>query len=521
MGSLITWQVITIYNHYVIRPSAYQNGRRCNYKITRSTTVMSERYKCSYLTLILFVFIAIIYFLVTSYRPKELSNWLIKSIVQLGNDEQEDYLPLVDWTLYTGNPTHQEMSPLIPEDLKEAAMLFSKNSQILSETSPTQLLRKLLQGLPLSCYSRKEGIFLKSYENLLTILSEYTQIHEKLSKESSRTTRTLVWQCHIDQVCGGLADRLKGMTFALFLAVFSRRKLVLDWKSSFESEFFKPNLINWEPDNALLQIIKNPNNTVKIHVQSTAVDPYLSMSEMDWDNYLHIIGGNQPHVVMLTNVMMIALTTKTSMANNHWLAEGVKSAGLLKLSVSNLNGIIGIAFRYLFQWDKRFLRELSKAEEILKLTNQPYIGVHTRTGFYGVKHVQDFQHKKLIKDEHVWKSVLQCAVSIANKFLGNESLLFLATDSNVVKEMAVGTYGMRFRSLNNYLAHVDREIMLPGRQEEGALYTLVDLFLLGQSYVLVKGDSGYPWLASLLCGLPKEHVIDGSNCKVYDDNVVQ
>ena len=493
---------------------------------------MVERCKRSYFILFLLVFITVIYFLVTSYHPKELSNyWLIENIVDQGNDEQnqnclniaglpKDYLPLVNWTLYTGNTTHQEISPLIPKDLKEAAMLFSKNSQILCKTSPIQL-RKLLQGLPLSCYSQKEGIFLKSYDNLLTILSEYTQLHHKLSKENSSTTRTLVWQCHIDQVCGGLADRLRGMTFALFLAVFSRRKLVLDWKSSFESQFFKPNLINWEPDNALLQIIKNPNNTVKIHVQPTTVDPYLFMSKMDWDNYLHIIGGNQPHVVMVTNVMMIALTTKTSMANNHWLAEGVKSAGLLKLSISNLNGIIGIAFRYLFRWDKSFLRELSKAEEVLKLTNQPYIGIHIRTGFYGVKHVQDFNHKKLIKDEHVWKSVLQCAVSIANKFLGNDSLLFLATDSNVVKEVAISTYGMRFRSLNNYLAHVDREIMLPSRQEEGALYTLVDLFLLGQSYVLIRGDSGYPWLASLLCGLPKEHVIDGSSCKVYDDNVVQ
>ena len=494
---------------------------------------MVERYKRSYFILFLFFFIAVIYFLVMSYHPKELSNyWLIENIVEQGNDDknrncsniaglQEDCLSLVNWTLYTGKSTHQEMSPLIPEDLKEAAMLFSKNSQILRKTSPTQLLKKLLQGLPLSCYSRKEGIFLKNYENLLATLSNYTQIYQNLSKENSRTTRTLVWQCHIDQVCGGIADRLRGMTFALFLAVFSRRKLVLDWKSSFESQFFKPNLINWEPDNALLQIIKNPKNIVKIHVQSTTKDPYLSKSKRDWDNYLHIIGGNQPHVVMVTNVMMIALTTKTSMANQHWLAEGVKSAGLLKLSISNLNGIIGIAFRYLFRWDKHFLMELSKAEEILKLTNQPYIGVHIRTGFYGVKYVQDFNHKKLIKDEHVWKSVLQCAVSIANKFLGNDSLLFLATDSNVVKEVAVSTYGMRFRSLNNYLAHVDRKIKLPSRQEEGALYTLVDLFLLGQSYVLVRGDSGYPWLASLLCGLPKEHVIDGSSCKVYDDSLVQ
>ena len=498
---------------------------------------MAERYKRCFLFSLPFVFIFSIYFIATSNHLNEpiklLTQHLYTYKAQQGNDEQnrdhsniadsqEDYLPRVNWRLYTNQEVSR--SPLIPEDLKEAAMLFNKNSQILIKTLPTQLQRKLLQGLPLSCYSGKEGIFLKNYENLLTILFRYTQIHQKLLKENSTTTRTLVWQCHVGQFCGGLGDRVKGMTFALLLAVFSRRRLVLDWKSSFESQFFKPNQINWEPDSALLHIIENPKNFVKIHVQSTEKHPYLSLSKKQWENYLDIIGGNQPHVVMVTNVMIMALTTKTSTSNQHqWLAEGVKSAGLLNLSISNLNGIIGLAFRYLFHWDKHFLRELSKAKEILKLTNQSYIGVHIRTGFYGVKHVQDFKHKKLIKDQHIWKTVLQCAVSTANKFLGNDSLIFLATDSNVVKEMAVSTYGMRFRSFNNFLAHVGRDIISSSRQkeQEGALYTLIDLFLLGESYVLVKGKSGFPWLASLLCSLPKEHIIDGCSCKLYDDNIAQ
>ena len=511
---------------------------------SRSLRTMAERCKRSFLILLSVMFITvIIYFIVTSYYPKESRKWLLDQLytftnthsrnkTQQANEQngnysnltgsQEDYLPLVNWTLYTYNSKNQEVSPLIPKVLKEASMLFSKNSQILHKTLPIQLQRKLLQGLPLSCYSKKEGIFLKSYNNLLSILSRYTQIHQKLSKENSATTRTLIWQCHIDQVCGGLVDRVRGMTFALMLAVFSRRRLVLEWKSSFESQFFKPNQINWEPDSTLLHIIENPKNIVRIHVQSTATYPYIYIPDHNWEYYLDIIGGNQPYVVMITNVMMIALTTNTFTFNrHHWLAEGVKSAGLSKLSISNLNGIIGIGFRYLFQWDKHILRELSKAKETLKLTNQPYIGVHIRTGFYGLKYIQDFQNIKLIKDRRIWKAVLQCAVSTANKFLGNDSLIFLATDSNVVKKIAVSTYGMRFRSFNNYLVHVDRKIKIPSKQQEGALYTLIDLFLLGESYVLVKGDSGYPWLASLLCGLPKEHIIDGSTCKLYNDNVVQ
>ena len=110
-------------------------------------------------------------------------------------------------------------------------------------------------------------------------------------------------------------------------------------------------------------------------------------------------------------------------------------------------------------------------------------------------------------------------MTIADKSLGNSSLIFLATDSNEVKEMAVTTYGMRFRSLNNTLIHVgtwDKKMKKPHRQEqEGALYALVDLFILAQSYVLLRGDSGYSWLAGELCGLPKDHIINGTSCDLY------
>ena len=48
----------------------------------------------------------------------------------------------------------------------------------------------------------------------------------------------------------------------------------------------------------------------------------------------------------------------------------------------------------------------------------------------------------------------------------------------------------------------------PGEQEkEGAVYGLIDLLLLAESYVQVSGSSGYSCVASLLCGpLPNKHL---------------
>ena len=80
-------------------------------------------------------------------------------------------------------------------------------------------------------------------------------------------------------------------------------------------------------------------------------------------------------------------------------------------------------------------------------------------------------------------------MSTADKFIGNNSLIFLATDSNVVKEMAVNCYGSRFKTLNNHLVHSG---FIKGRrnvlkmEKEGILYGLVDLILLAESHVLVR-----------------------------------
>ena len=83
----------------------------------------------------------------------------------------------------------------------------------------------------------------------------------------------------------------------------------------------------------------------------------------------------------------------------------------------------------------------------LQLTNQPYAGVHLKTGFVGVKGTNDqFDHPKIIKGKANWKTVLGCTVSKANDLLGNSNLMFLATDSNVAKEIAINMQVGRFKN---------------------------------------------------------------------------
>ena len=323
----------------------------------------------------------------------------------------------------------------------------------LLNNAPLELQRKMLAGLPLSCYPGKEGIFPKKYGQLLHVFYAYAQLHHAMSTNSSHA-RTLVWQCRANTVCGGLADRLRGMTLAILLAMFSQRRLVLDFEDCAERAYMSPNMINWA-DNHLFDILRHhmgniTSHTVSFRLYQELHKPYLSMSLANWVKYLRTIAGEKQYVVMVSN-LEVSLISNLSKVNQVWLRKGFDLAGLSELSNHELNDIIGLVFRYLFKLDKELLKKVSKAKEKLELTGQRYLGVHIRTGFSKMKGGQEGSHPKLLRGENNWKTALQCAVSTANKFIGNKSLIFLATDSNFVKEMALKLHGARFRTLQQYI----------------------------------------------------------------------
>ena len=382
----------------------------------------------------------------------------------------------------------------------------------------------MLAGSPLSCYPGNEGIFPNKYGKLLNVFFAYAQLHHAMSTNSSHA-RTLVWQCRVHTVCGGLADRLKGMTLAILLAMFSQRRLVLDFEDCAERAYMSPNMINWA-DNHLFNILHHDmesitSHTVSFNLLEARNKPYLYMSLADWEKYLRIIAGEKQYVVMVTN-MEVSLISNLSIVNQVWLRKGFDLAGLSQLSNHELDEILGLVFRYLFKLDKELLKEVSKAKEKLELTGQRYVGVHIRTGFFKMKVGQEASHPKLLSGENNWKTALQCAVSTANKFIGNKSPIFLATDSNFVKEMALKLDGARFRTLQQYIQHIERaKGNTKNKKNAAAISTLVDLLLLAESYVQVRGASGYSWMASMLCGpLPNEHLIDSVTCKTDDLNVI-
>lgn len=114
---------------------------------------------------------------------------------------------------------------------------------------PKDFQESLKSGLPLECASRLEGWLHPKYARFLRTLLDYGY-HNRV-----RNSRTLTWKCTVYDYCGGLGDRIRGVAYALLLAMFSRRRLVIFWEHPTEGQYLHPYMMNWA-DEDIFQFLR-------------------------------------------------------------------------------------------------------------------------------------------------------------------------------------------------------------------------------------------------------------------------
>ena len=412
---------------------------------------------------------------------------------------------LVEWRLYGDMET---------EDLSEDNLGLNED-QYISEAMLNPFQSVLLGGIPLNCYHGSQPSLSTKYERFLQTLNEYTKYHNSLGKRSP--ARTLVWQC--SGFCGGLGDRIRGITYTLLLAMFSRRKLIIFWEDKPEGKLLLPHMVNWKND-VIYESIRNSKSfhVFEFHVVMTKSGAIVNdVSEQNIEYYLKTIGGNETNIVISTNLEPSSLLNEHQNGRQDWIGAGLQWSGLSHLQPSELDDLVGVSFRYLFKLNVEVLVGMQLASEVLGLHVFPYTALHIRTGFAGNKQYEELvQHPKLQHSDTEWDSALACAVFTADRLVGKGSLVFLATDSLLVKYMALTKYGSRIRTLNNTLIHVDKlgktSHFSDAIEREGVMVLWVEFLLLAQAKVQVRGESGYPWTAGLLCGLHGSWVVNSTNC---------
>ena len=369
-----------------------------------------------------------------------------------------------------------------------------------------EYVAKTFGALQLKCYPGSDGITTQRHVRLLKALKDYSRQHKR-----SDEGRALVWMCTTVDWCGGLADRMKGITYSLLLALFSRRRLLLTWNTA-EQKFLSYNAVNWSTKSHNVQEYGMPLSLYSI-TQGYGIDKEPSLAK----KIIEYIGGPHKVVYFSTNLEPSSLVDINKSFGLQWIYRGLQAVGLSNYTGKELDELVGLVFRYLFALDQQLIKELRAAKRLLGIEGVKYIGVHVRTGFVGTRDEETSGHPKLLHHSSQWQAVLDCAVAMADSHLGNGSNIFLASDSLLVKRMALLQFGSRVKFQDTLLGHLDSLSKKPlddkGEESERIVQGMwVDLLMLAESYVLVTTDSGFGALAGFICHLPRHRTVHGLSC---------
>ena len=93
----------------------------------------------------------------------------------------------------------------------------------------------------LNCPPGALGLYQQNlYEPFVRALENYTKSYNLPSNH-----RTLTWQCRANTQCsGGLADRLRGVSYSLLMAIITQRRLQISW-DDLAGQYLYPHMIDW------------------------------------------------------------------------------------------------------------------------------------------------------------------------------------------------------------------------------------------------------------------------------------
>ena len=359
-------------------------------------------------------------------------------------------------------------------------------------------------------------------KTLISVLENYKHFHrtqlQKLRNMSAQhdtngtrdlaveKVRTLTWSCDHPGTCSGVGDQLYRIQFAFLLAVVSDRVFTIYWneENAKTMQYLEPNEIDWIFYDERLGMHKGHNLQVSSSRQFTT-NHFVTLAQLLKSEELHITTTHELRI--LQNFGMVACS---DYIKKGFLQMGITSDG--DLEDPSVGGQI---LRYLFQFSAEVISRVEEAERQIGLSSHNYLAIHLRTGFVGTNYEENGSNRKIFKKSK-WKQILECSLKHADKVVGHNSSVYLATDSYVAKEWAV-QYSQRVKVTNMKLQHVAiqkswNDADSSPDTENGYLATWIDFLLLARAHVLVQGISSFSSNVVKFCTIPSTRQIPIYKC---------
>ena len=374
-------------------------------------------------------------------------------------------------------------------------------------------------------------------------LEDYAKFHnEQLQRMKSGDShiRTLTWSCFNPVSCCGIGDQLYNIQQTLVYAIISKRVLSLHWNpTSYKTmKYLRPNKVDWTYFNET-QGMQTYHSKAQYRVGIPRTVEYYEpfYKQLLSEDHIHMTVNHDLQVPFIRGIRMAA----TSPNINETLAQ----FGIIKLLIESDNStsvpleiFSGELLRYLFHFEKTIADKVELVQQKLGVLNTPYLAVHIRTGFFGMKQDEGsrFHSRKAFRNPIDWEKTIKCSIRLSKRLLGQKHPIYLATDSNVVKELAITKYGRRIKVAYFTLQHVaitKPNLSQHARNEpweqitnltkgkgsksvdnvkpvnvddiDGHMSSWVDFLLMARSSALVHSISGFAVTAGQFCSIRNQY----------------
>jgi len=288
--------------------------------------------------------------------------------------------------------------------------------------------------------------------------------------------RFLVYQCKKrGRICGGLADRERGIISTFLLALQTNRTFVIDVDKPCKLEqFLVPNLYNWTRCKSFIQSLPaNKSNTLQMYNNRKDYPDLFNKSPTS-----EILSSNGPQVLNI--YVNMAPLQRILSANNiqkrvPWLKD------------FTIREIIVIIYNILFVPNGRLIAALDSLKS--KQNNTLLQCAHIRYG-----HSVDIpSDQRVVFDRGRFNTTVLSSFFIRNaQDRHMESSVFIATDLSDIHRQMESRHKNYIR-LNTTISHIDYS-----NSCEGQYSAILDQLALTQCDVLVLSFSGFGSLAAYL-----------------------
>ncbi|BGP35475.1 hypothetical protein JCM10296v2_007313 [Rhodotorula toruloides] len=338
-------------------------------------------------------------------------------------------------------------------------------------------------------------------------LGDYQKMHAEMLA-GKREPKFISYHCETGMNCGGLGDRLLGMTSTFFFGLITQRAFLSEWQSPIPLDIiFDSPHINWthssftssrHPVLGQKRLADAAADLDIIHFDRLSVDATFGTTSWNPPKNRALTPGFELRDLAYKSPWIKFYTNRGMIYRSFKYKHLQKSINRLGLEPTTAFACIS---EYLFKPKPPVLDLITQYTSVLALPTIFSVGIHIRTGDQSMR--DEVYDKVNTVKRHI--AFFRCARELGETYARKDQkvVFFLITDSQHLKQDAQRVLGNKLITTDMVPQHVHQK----SGHVDGVMSAVVEDWILAKADMLVATqDSGFGKLASFMMAKPNATV---------------